>query len=122
MRRAAPAATPAGALVGAALLAALLAVVLAAGTAPVRADSDHDRARRAFESGQVAPLADILAAVDRDFVGRVIAVELERDDGRWIYEIKLLTPGGAIIKLIYDAASGALLRAQGRGAEAARRR
>jgi len=107
----------------ASLLAALLAALLAVGpVARADDDDDHDRARRALEAGEIAPLAEVLAAVERDFRGRVIEVELERDDGRWLYEIKLLTPQGAVIELEYDARSRTLLRAQGRGVDAARRR
>lgn len=100
----------------------MLVLLLAASAPAARADDDHDRARRALEAGQIAPLSEVLAAVERDFRGRVIEVELERDDGRWIYEIKLLTPQGSVIKLEYDAATRTLLRAQGRGVGAARRR
>jgi uncharacterized membrane protein YkoI len=40
----------------------------------------------------------------------VLEVELEQDDGRWIYEIKLLQSGGRLVKLELDAASGAVLQ------------
>ena len=42
--------------------------------------------------------------------GEVLEVELERDDGRWIYELKLLQPGGELRKLKLDARSGELLQ------------
>lgn len=103
-----------------ALILALLLAAAAPGLA--RADSDHDRARRALEAGEVVPLAEVLAAVERDFVGRVIAVELERKNGAWIYEIKLLTGDGALLRLDYDARTRMLVRARGRGVDAARRR
>lgn len=83
---------------------------------------DHDRARAAREAGEVVPFAAILEAVERDFAGRVLEAELEREGGRWIYEIKLLAPGGQILKLDYDARSRELLRARGRDVDAARRR
>ena len=40
---------------------------------------------------------------------RVVEVELERDDGRWLYELKLLTPEGVLVEMELDAATGALL-------------
>ncbi len=83
---------------------------------------DHDQARAAREAGEVVPFAAILEAVERDFVGRVLEAELEREQGRWIYEIKLLAPGGQVLKLDYDARSRELLRARGRDVDAARRR
>lgn len=88
-------------------LAAILAglIVLAA---PVRADDhdgDHDRARIAREAGDVVPLDRVLAAVARDEQGKVIDVDLEREHGRFVYEVKLLTPDGRRRKVFYDAKS-----------------
>lgn len=101
---------------------AALAVITAVLPAVAASAGDHDRARAAREAGDVVPFAAILEAVERDFVGRVLEAELEREDGRWIYEIKLLAPGGQVLKLDYDGRSRELLRARGRDVEAARRR
>jgi uncharacterized membrane protein YkoI len=82
---------------------------------PVRAADrrDHERARTALAAGEIRPLADLLAEVERRYLGRVIETELERDDGRWIYEIRILPPSGRVFELKLDAATGALLRARG---------
>ena len=74
---------------------------------------DHERARAALADGQIRPLSDLLAEVERRYVGRVIETELEREDGRWVYEFKLLPPSGRLVKLYLDAATGALLRSRG---------
>lgn len=97
----------------AALVAALL-LALAAGTAPAHDERDHDRARQALEAGEVLPLRTILERVEREHPGQVLEVELERDDGRWIYEIKLLRAGGAVSKLKVDAADGRVLEQRSR--------
>lgn len=92
------------------------AVVLAAAAVlPVHAGGHHDqdRARRALEAGEILPLQDILARVGRDVPGQVIAVELERERDRWIYEIKLLGPDGSIVKLEVDARDGSVLKRRG---------
>jgi len=73
----------------------------------------HERARAALAAGEIRPLADLLAEVERRWVGRVIETELERDDDRWVYEFKLLPPSGRVFELKLDAASGALLRSRG---------
>ena len=73
------------------------------------ADGDHDRARQALESGQILPLRTILERVEREYPGQVVDVELERDEGRWIYEIKVLRAGGALVKLKLDARDGAFI-------------
>lgn len=89
-------------------LAVVLAMVLA--SLPARADSEHDRARAAVQAGKVLPLMTLLQRLEREQPGQVLEVELEQDDGRWIYEIKLLQQGGRLVKLEVDAATGAVLR------------
>lgn len=80
-----------------------------------RADDrrDHERARAALAAGEVRPLADLLAEVERRYAGRVLEAELDREDGRWVYEIKLLPASGRVFELHLDAATGALLRSRG---------
>lgn len=102
------------------LLAALLALGLASPRAG--ADNDHDRARAALQAGQVLPLATLLERLAREQPGQVMEVELEQDDGRWVYEIKLLQPGGRLVKLELDAASGEVLRRKERPRGAERHR
>ncbi len=85
------------------------------------ADDDHARARAAREAGQIVSLQAILDRVHAEFTGHPVEIELDDDDGRFIYKVKLLAPGGAIVKLEYDARDARLLRAKGRGADAARR-
>lgn len=74
---------------------------------------DHERARAALAAGEIRPLAELLAEVERRWVGRVIEMELDRDDDRWVYEFKLLPPSGRVFDLKLDAATGALLRSRG---------
>ena len=89
-------------------LALVLAMVLAG--PPAHADSEQDRARAAVQAGKVLPLKTVLERLEREHPGQVLEVELEQDDGRWIYEIKLLQSGGRLVKLELDAASGAVLQ------------
>jgi len=70
---------------------------------------DHERARRALEEADLRPLAEILAAVEKDGDARVIEVELERERGRFLYELKVLTGKGRLVELEIDASSGAIL-------------
>ena len=89
-----------------------LLVALAIGAAqPSHAsdDRDHERARQAVAAGELLPLGAVLAEVERQYPGQVMEVELERDDGLWVYEIKLLRPGGALLKLKVDGRSGRVL-------------
>jgi len=90
---------------------AVLALALPLLTPAARADDrrDHERARAAVQAGLVLPLPALLERVQRHTPGQVLEVELEQEDGRWIYELKLLQPGGQLVKLEVDAATGKLL-------------
>lgn len=98
-------------------LAAAAVLVTMVAAMPGRADDDHVRARAARQAGEIRPLEEIMAAAKRDNPGEVVAVELEREHGRWIYEVKILSPQGDIRRLDYDARSGERLPSQPRGRE-----
>ncbi len=74
---------------------------------------DHNRARQAVQAGQVLPLRSVLERLEREHPGQVLEVELEQEEGRWIYEVKLLQPQGQLVKLKLDARTAALLSAKG---------
>jgi hypothetical protein len=86
-----------------------------AGPAARASDDDHDRARQAVEAGQVLALPVVLERLAADYPGRVLEVELEQDDGRWQYEVKLLQRGGQLTKLKVDAQTGEVLSRKMRG-------
>ena len=77
---------------------------------PIRADvGDYESARAALERGDVLPLAAILEKGERDTGARVIEVDFELEDGRYLYEFDMLTGDGRMIEAIVDAATGTLL-------------
>ena len=65
--------------------------------------------RQLRESGQILSAEDILARSRSLQPGQVVGLELEREDGRWIYEVKLLQPGGQLLKLEVDASTGEVI-------------
>jgi hypothetical protein len=73
---------------------------------------DQDRARAAVRAGEALPLPALLERVQRSHPGQVLRVELEQDDGRWIYELRVLQPDGRLLKLEVDARSGEVLEAR----------
>lgn len=79
-------------------------------------EADHEQARRALQAGEVMPLAAVLERLARSHPGQVLEVELEREHGRWIYEIRLLQPDGQLVKLAVDARNAEVLRVRGPGA------
>lgn len=89
---------------------ALLVCSMGLQTAAASNKGDHERARQALESGQILPLRTVLDKLEREYPGKVLEVELEQDDGRWIYEVKLLQADGQLLKLKLDARTGVLLQ------------
>jgi uncharacterized membrane protein YkoI len=70
-------------------------------------DLDQNEARRAVERGELRPLAEILASARKEFGGRVLDVELERENsGALVYEIELLADDGRVLELEYDGRTG----------------
>ncbi len=76
---------------------------------------DHERARAAVEAGQALPLSTLLERLQRTHPGQVMELELEQEQGRWIYEIKLLQPDGQLIELELDAGSAQVLKVKRKG-------
>ena len=62
-----------------------------------------------LQAGEVLPLPVVLERLQRDYPGRVLEVDLEREDGRWIYEIRLVQADGRLLKLEVDAATARIL-------------
>ena len=95
-----------------ALLLALVALPASADRSGNGRGGDHDRARAAVSAGEILPLAALLPALEARFRARMIEVELDRDDGRLVYEVEMITPAGRILEIEVDAASGAILEAE----------
>jgi uncharacterized membrane protein YkoI len=91
-------------------LASLLLIGLVQPSAWGSDSRDHERARTAVQAGQVLPLPTLLERLRRTHPGQVLELELERDDGRWIYEIKLLQATGQLLQLDVDAATAQVLQ------------
>lgn len=102
----------------------IVAVAFAAVESSARADEDdHNRARRAYETGQVVGLGQILAHVRQAYRGRVLEIELDERiwtnrRSLWIYQVKVLTLQGHVVKLELNAKTMRILRVRGRGADA----
>jgi uncharacterized membrane protein YkoI len=94
-----------------------VALGLAVTALAARADDDHHEARQAVAAGDIVPLEHLIARIREDFGGRVLKVELEREDdetkARWVYEAKVLTAEGSVLKLDYDAKTLELLKMKG---------
>jgi uncharacterized membrane protein YkoI len=87
-------------------LLALLLLLLPAAPSPA---DDHDSAREALARKEILPLSQILAVVEREVAGRVIKIDFDRDNGRYVYEIEVLSRDGRLVEFSIDAATGAVL-------------
>lgn len=92
------------------LSTALLAIAIALPTTTAFASSDHDQARAALVAGEIQPLPRILERVATQHPGDVLEVELDREQGRWIYEFKILQSDGRILKLDVDAKDATVIK------------
>lgn len=68
-----------------------------------------DEIRQLRESGRIMAAEDIIARSRSVQPGQVVGLELERDDGRWVYEVKLIDTANRLHKLELDAATGDVL-------------
>ncbi len=87
----------------------LSALVLAAPQARADDDDDLDRLRDAVNRGEVMPLSALQDEVRRAFPGEIIRVKLDEDDGRFIYEFKVLKANGRLVEIEMDAKDGRVL-------------
>ncbi|HKK15344.1 MAG TPA: PepSY domain-containing protein [Gammaproteobacteria bacterium] len=78
----------------------------------VASDVRADEAMQLKESGQILPLRDVIEQVNRDYPGRIIEVELEEEDGLYIYEMEIVNEEGVVTELDIDASDGKVLKAE----------
>jgi uncharacterized membrane protein YkoI len=92
-------------------LIGLSALLFLYGTTGVDASNDHDAAQLMRQSGEIMPLVRLLQRPELAEY-RVIEAELEREDGRLVYELELLDSQGRVFERYFDARSGEPLRQQ----------
>jgi uncharacterized membrane protein YkoI len=90
--------------------AACCVAALVASPAIADRNGEHNRARRAVERGEALPLVDVLAKVGPDLGGEIVGVSFERKQDLWVYEFKVVEPGGRLVEVYVDAASGRVLK------------
>lgn len=103
-----------------AVIGAVFALLIAAGATlqPVawakddKSDCKHaqDCALQALKSGDIRPLPEVLAVARDKLPGEVVKIKLERDDGIWVYEIKVLTPSGKRREIEINAQTLAVIK------------
>lgn len=78
----------------------------------VIADEDHERVYEMRQAGDILSLEKILEISRQRMPGKVIEVELEREDGKLIYELEILDEQYKVWKLEVDAMKGDILQVE----------
>jgi len=76
-------------------------------------DKDHNRASRAVEQGGARPLADILNQLHGRLGGEIVGLKFKRNNGRYVYKLKVVTPAGQLREVSVDAATGEIMESKG---------
>jgi hypothetical protein len=78
---------------------------------PANADSpDQNEVSRAVERGEIRPLADMLSMIRSKLPGEVVGVEIEHENGRWQYELRVVDASGRLFEVSMDARTGSIDR------------
>ncbi|WP_170314671.1 PepSY domain-containing protein [Aquibium carbonis] len=91
------------------ILASVLLLVLILPASALADDDDAQRAWRGTRSGEFLPFARLAEIALGQFPGRIVEAELDDDDGRIIYEIKILQRNGRVLEVEIDARTGRIL-------------
>lgn len=87
-----------------------LACALASAEASNASSHDLDAVRLAVRRGEIRPLAEVLTLVRSKLPGEIVGVEIERKDGRWLYEFRVANNKGGLFEVYVDARSGDIIR------------
>lgn len=75
------------------------------------ADS-HEKAKQLRSKGEILPLEAIIKKARTVHPGKILEVELEREHGRYVYEIEMLDKNGRVVEMEYDAKTGKLIKSK----------
>ena len=81
-------------------------------------ESDHEKAIRAVNEGEILPLDEILNKVQKNFTGRIISINL-RDNEKglfgWVYDIMIIDIENNVKQLRVDAGTSTILSVKSGG-------
>ena len=70
---------------------------------------DMDRVRELRSTESIMPLSQLLQAVEKQYPGTLLEVELEEEKGKVIYEMDILGKDRAVHSIKVDAITGTIL-------------
>lgn len=71
---------------------------------------DHDAVRAAVERGEIKPLAQLLDQIKSKLPGEITSVDVERKEGAWLYEFRVIDKQGRLFDVYVDAQNGDIKR------------
>lgn len=74
------------------------------------ADDSHDEIKMLRDEDVIVSLESLIKKAQQLKSGRVIEVELERENGRYVYEIEILDHQRQVWEFYFDAQNGQLLK------------
>jgi uncharacterized membrane protein YkoI len=75
-------------------------------------EPDHELARQALQRKEILPLDQVLGAIRDRMPGEIVEIELERDQGRWIYEVEVVDETGRMRDVLVDAKDAKIIRTE----------
>ena len=73
----------------------------------------HQRSiRNAVQQKQILPLGEIKRHIEKKTKSEIIYIELEQEDGQWVYEFKIIDSRGHLREIYVDANSGKILKSK----------
>lgn len=74
------------------------------------AELNADQVHRLKEAGDIMSLETLLQRVRRDYPGRVIEIEIEKDNGRYVYELEIVDNEGIVWEIELNARTSELIK------------
>lgn len=105
-------------------IAACLVVCLLAFAPEANAYSEQERARQAYERGEIKSLAEIMRSVRQQVRGRIISTQFRATNGGrtvYIYTFGVLSDDGNLVKIDVDASNSVVIQVRGQSANGAGR-
>ena len=73
---------------------------------------DRDQVLEALRRGEILPLPKLKALVLARWPGEIVALSVDREDGRIRYEFRVLRPDGRLTEVEVDARDGSILEVE----------
>lgn len=76
-------------------------------------DREHrEDVRGAVERGDIRSLEQVLDLVRPQIDGEIVGVELEQEDGLWVYELRVADRRGRLLEVYVDAATARIVKTE----------